>query len=114
MSTFNPRDLHISIRAATSSNRIYNGGPKGSIYPGWFLEVFENEGYDRLVSKQLSIEEVREIALKIEFVLSDSPLIVSAVNRCESAMREDLRRQLDVAKQQAARIPELKKMLGEQ
>lgn len=119
MSTYNPRDLSIHIKATSKSQHVLNGGPKGASFPGWFATVLENEGYTTIAGPvQLSIDEVTHITERIDSVINLSdpahPLrITNAAKRCDSAMKEDLRRQLKAAELQAARIPALKKLLGE-
>lgn len=107
-SVSNPRDLSISLRAISSPNHVLNGGPKGSTFPGWFLQVQQNEGYDTILLKQLTLDEV----IKITDACDPSDRTTNAAIACDKAMRNELMRQLTAAEAQAAKIPELKRRLG--
>lgn len=114
--TFNPRDLHIDIRAATGPQKVRNGGPQNAIFPGWFLTVHKNEGYDLIIPpRQLPVFKVETIAMLIDRSIGDfeNYKILSEVRKCQTSMREELKRQLDIAEKAALKITELKKLLGE-
>ncbi|SRR6266576_2454724 len=124
MAPYNPRDLTISIRATSKSHLVYNGGPEGAVFPGWFISVHENEGYDRIVEAQISIDQLVVITTKIDEQVDGWPVehgmkasnwrVTNAAKACDRAMRDELRRQLKQAEDISARIPVLKKMLGEE
>jgi hypothetical protein len=114
----NPRDLSINIRAVTKPQHVLNGGPDGATFPGWFVTVQQNEGYDLILGPhQLTHDEVVGIADVIDRTVDRTNKsrwrTVHAVQGCDKAMRDELRRQLEVAETQAARIPELKRLLGD-
>jgi hypothetical protein len=114
----NHRDLSIHLAAVSSPQHVLNGGPKGATFPGWFLTVQNNEGYgDILYPVQLSTNKVESIALAIDQSVFPDGLgrtpITNAVKTCDRAMRDELRRQLEAAEKSAAKIPELKRLLGE-
>lgn len=117
---FQPRDLSISLSAVSKPQHVLNGGPKGATFPGWFLTVLHNEGYDIVAGPvQLTPDEVTTIANTIDVVLAaghanrtNTSTVANAVGRCERAMRDDLQRQLDAARSSAARIPDLERRLG--
>jgi predicted membrane chloride channel (bestrophin family) len=122
--TFNPRDLTINIRATSRPNEVYNRGPEGSIFPGWFISVYQNEGYDRFVDAQISIDQLVVITTKIDEQVDGWSVehgmrasnwrVTNAAKACNRAMKDELRRQLKAAEDASARIPVLKKMLGEE
>lgn len=116
--TFQPIDLSIELKAVTHSRQVLNGGPKGSTLPGWFLTVQQNEGYDLIAGPvQLSPDEVVVITDVIDRLIDHTHLshwrVTSAAQTCSQEMRNQLRRQLEAAEATAAKIPELKKLLGE-
>jgi hypothetical protein len=117
MSSFSPRDLNISLRAVNTPRLVLNGGPKGAIFPGWFLEVAQNEGYDTVIDPvQLTFAEVRVITDVIDRTVDKTDRshwrVSNAAQRCDTAMRDDLRRQLEAAERAAERVPELRRRLG--
>lgn len=130
--TYVPRDLSISLRAVANPQHVLNGGPKGATFPGWFLTVQQNEGYDTILAPvQLAPAQVETIAAVIDRVagtqvdaadlsellasmLSDGPkvrTVQAAVQRCSKAMDDELLRQLEAARSAAARIPALEAAL---
>jgi hypothetical protein len=117
MSSFSPRDLNISLRAVNTPRLVLNGGPKGAIFPGWFLEVAQNEGYDTVIDPvQLTFAEVRVITDVIDRTVDKTDRshwrVSNAAQRCDTAMRDDLHRQLEAAEKAAERVPELRRRLG--
>lgn len=117
MSYFQPRDLSIILNAASSPSQVLNGGPKGATFPGWFLRVTQNEGYDDICGPlQLSSDNAIHFAKQVDKMIGFNRVVTveTAVLNCDLAMRTEIRRQLKVAEQAAARIPELKRLLGEE
>jgi hypothetical protein len=117
MSSFIPRDLSIHIQATARSNLVLNGGPKGATFPGWFITVQDNEGYNVIAGpQQLSFAEVKVITDVIDRTIDKTDRshwrVTNAAQRCETAMRNDLARQLEDAERVAAKIPELRARLG--
>jgi hypothetical protein len=113
MSGFNPRDLSISLRAVSKSQHVLNGGPKGSTFPGWFITIQQNEGYDLIAGpRQLTLSEITAIAASLDDLMDWPNTVTNAVLRCNSAMKDDLRRQLEAAEKAAERVPELRRRLG--
>ena len=116
--SYNPRDLNISLRAIAKPQHVLNGGPKGATFPGWFLQVQENEGYDVIAGPiQLSIGQVKTITSVIDEVTGSDRehgygRVTNAAERCDKAMRDELQRQLEVAEKAAERVPELRRRLG--
>lgn len=116
--TYQPTDLFLSIRAVNTPRQVLNGGPPGSSFPGWFLSLQNNEGYNSIVEKQLTVDQVVAIADKIDRLIDITPpsnawTVTIAVQNCQTEMRKRIRQQLEIAEAQAASIPQLKKMLGE-
>ena len=118
----NPDDLSITLRATRYRQHVLNGGPEGATFPGWFLTVQQNEGYDVVVPPtQLSLDQVMEISATIDKVIdrtnqtnSAPSRTVNAAKRCNNAMRKELERQLEAAETAAAKIPELRRRLGKE
>lgn len=114
---YNPRDLRISLRCATHSGQVYNGGPAGVSFPGWFIDAYQNEGYDRVIEvTQLTQAEVLTIAGVMDRMI-DGPTprqnrITNAVKTCDRSMRSELMRQLEAARSAANKIPDLERRLG--
>lgn len=113
----NPRDLSISVRAVSSGQHVLNGGPKGATFPGWFLHVQQNEGYDSILEPiQFDIAQVKLITDVIDRTVdgTDRSLwrVTHAAERCDAAMHDELQRQLEAAERAAARIPDLRRRLG--
>lgn len=111
-------DLTIVIKAATSGHYVYNRGPKGATFPGFFLEVYSNEGYDRHASVQIGVEEMTAIADLLDHFGGRDTLnrwepgrMRQLVKRCFRDMRNSIERQLTAAESQAAKIPELRDKL---
>lgn len=108
-------DLSIHLRAAWDRQHILNGGPKDTIVPGWFLRVTRNEGYDDVVAETpLSRLQTLQVALSVDSVLGHGAVVTTAVEHADAEMRDRLRAQLTAAEAAAARIPHLRRMLGEE
>lgn len=113
LNTFNPKDLSIVLEAVSNPQHVLNGGPKGATFPGWFLTVQQNEGYDSVFGpRQLAFAEVSQVTDFLDRMLGRNYPITTAADRCQVAMRDSLQQQLDAAEKAAARIPELRKLLG--
>lgn len=112
-------DLSISLRAASSGQHVLNGGPRGAIFPGWFLTVRENEGYSGIAGPiQVAVGDVRVAASMLDDIVDPDRNgiavgpIEAAVMRCDAAMRDRLKSQLAAAEAAAARIPALQAALA--
>jgi citrate lyase synthetase len=113
MTVFSPRDLAIHIRAVEKPQHVLNGGPKDATFPGWFLTVQENAGYELIAGpSQLTMQQVMAITLQIDRYVYGDERVSHAATRCDKAMKDELRRQLEVAEKAAARIPHLKRLLN--
>lgn len=123
--SYNPRDLSISLRAVSSPQHILNGGPKGATFPGWFLQAYQNEAYtDIVLPVQLPFDFVKVITTKLDEIVDRDAFpghpgasnwkITHAAEACERAMKDELLRQLEAAEKAAAKIPQLKKLLGQE
>lgn len=78
---------------------VLNGGPAGATFPGWFLQVQQNEGYDCVIEPtQLSIAQVKVITSEIDQLMDGTSRslwrITHAAERCDNAMHDELKRQL--------------------
>lgn len=107
-------DLSIHVRAAWDRQHILNGGPRDAPVPGWFVRVTRNEGYDDVVPETaLTLADVETIASAVDVVTFGGARVFDAVRASDEEMRDRLRQQLQAAEAAAARIPELRRMLGE-
>ena len=111
-------DLHIVIKAATQPRQVYNGGPKGATFPGFFLEVYSNEGYERHASIQIGTEEMTAVADLLDHFGTRDTLhrwapgrMRQLVKRCFNDVRASIQSQLQTAEAQAAKIPDLRSKL---
>lgn len=111
-------DLHIVIKAATQPRQVYNGGPKGATFPGFFLEVYSNEGYERHASIQIGTEEMTAIADLLDHFGAKNTIqrwapgrMRALVKRCFADMRQTILTQLSAAEAQASKIPNLRDKL---
>lgn len=112
-------DIHAFLVVGRGPRDLLNGGPPGAIFPGFFIRVYRNEGYDDLLGhgdqadRQITLEQALAIGDAFDAAAGVGPRTRQALVATAAQLAQDIGRSIEAAELAIERLPRLRTQLDQ-